>query len=225
MLSFSSVSKIYADYVALDNVSFHINEHEFVSIVGRSGAGKSTIIKLVLREEEPTKGKISFKGGDLSSFKGKSMANYRRRIGTVFQDFRLLPSKNVYENVAFAMEASGRIEADIARDVPQVLEIVDLTKKATNFPQELSGGEKQRVSLARALVQRPEVILADEPTGNLDPIHTWEIMKLLLKINEFGTAIVLATHHKEVVDFLKRRVITLENGKIVRDEEEGTYKL
>ncbi|MBI1888528.1 MAG: ATP-binding cassette domain-containing protein [Candidatus Spechtbacteria bacterium] len=225
MLSFHSVSKIYGNYVALDGVSFRVAEHEFVSIVGRSGAGKSTIVKLVLREEEPTRGKISFKGSDLMSLKGKNVASYRRRIGTVFQDFRLLPSKNVYENVAFAMEAGGRSEEEIVRDVPQVLEIVDLGKKAANFPQELSGGEKQRVSLARALVQRPEVILADEPTGNLDPIHTWEIMKLLLKINEFGTAIVLATHDKEVVDFLKRRVITLENGKVVRDEEKGIYRL
>jgi len=143
----------------------------------------------------------------------------------VFQDFRLLHSKNVYENVAFAMEAAGRAPEEIAADVPQVLEIVGLRSKEKNFIEQLSGGEKQRVALARALVQRPEVILADEPTGNLDPIHTWEIMRLLVQINEFGTAIVLATHAKDIVNFLKRRVITLENGRIIRDEEKGTYKI
>jgi cell division transport system ATP-binding protein len=225
MITFNSISKIYGDYHALDDVSFHIQDREFISIVGRSGAGKSTLIKLLLREEEPTQGNILFKGIDISTLKGKEVARYRRRIGTAFQDFRLILSKNVYENVAFAMEAAGRPEVDIATDVPQVLEIVGLKGKEQNFVPQLSGGEKQRVSLARALVQRPEVILADEPTGNLDPIHTWEIIKLLLRINEFGTAIVLATHDKDIVDFLKRRVITLENGKIIRDEEKGKYQL
>lgn len=225
MISFNSVSKIYDDYRALDDVSFRIEDKEFVSIVGRSGAGKSTLIKLLLREEDPTKGKIFFKGIDVADLKGKGVMNYRRRIGTVFQDFRLLPSKNVYENVAFAMEAAGRSQDEINADVPQVLEIVGLKGKEGNFVEQLSGGEKQRASLARALVQRPEVILADEPTGNLDPIHTWEIIKLLLRINEFGTAVVLATHDKDIVDFLKRRVITLENGKIIRDEEKGKYQL
>lgn len=225
MITFNSISKIYGDYHALDDVSFRIEDREFVSIVGRSGAGKSTLIKLLLREEEPTQGNILFKGIDISRLKGKEVASYRRRIGTAFQDFRLISSKNVYENVAFAMEAAGRPEVDIERDVPQVLEIVGLKGKEQNFIAQLSGGEKQRVSLARALVQRPEVILADEPTGNLDPIHTWEIIKLLLRINEFGTAIVLATHDKDIVDFLKRRVITLENGKIIRDEEKGKYQL
>jgi len=225
MITFTSVSKIYKDYHALEDVSFRIGDKEFVSIVGRSGAGKSTIVKLLLREEDPTKGKIFFKGIDVASLKGKGVMNYRRRIGTVFQDFRLLPSKNVYENVAFAMEAAGRPQEEIDADVPQVLEIVGLKGKESNFIEQLSGGEKQRASLARALVQRPEVILADEPTGNLDPIHTWEIIKLLLRINEFGTAIVLATHDKDIVNFLKRRVITLENGKIIRDEERGKYQL
>jgi cell division transport system ATP-binding protein len=178
-----------------------------------------------VRVEERSRGKILFKGVDILTLKGAAMTRYRRRIGTVFQEFRLLPSKNVYENVSFAMEAAGRTDAEISSDVPQVLEIVGLKDKAANFPRELSGGEKQRVALARALVQRPEVILADEPTGNLDPIHTWEIIKLLLRINEFGTAIVLATHDKGIVDFLKRRVITLEGGKIVRDEQHGKYIL
>ena len=150
---------------------------------------------------------------------------YRRRIGTIFQDFRLLNSKNVYENVAFAMEAAGRKEEEIKTDVPQVLEIVGLKDRMNYFVSQLSGGEKQRVALARALVQRPEVILADEPTGNLDPVHTWEIVKLLLRINEFGTAVVLATHDKDIVDFLKRRVITLDKGRIIRDEQSGTYRL
>ena len=225
MITFDSVSKIYGDYAALEDISFRIEDKEFVSIVGRSGAGKSTLIKLLLREEAPSEGKILFKGGDIATLKGKAVSGYRRRIGTVFQDFRLLPSKNVYENVAFAMEAAGRAPEEIAADVPQVLEIVGLHNKEKNFIEQLSGGEKQRVSLARALVQRPEVILADEPTGNLDPIHTWEIMKLLLQINEFGTAIVLATHAQDIVNFLQRRVITLENGKIIRDEEKGTYKV
>jgi cell division transport system ATP-binding protein len=225
MITFNSISKIYGNYSALQDISFRIDDKEFVSVVGRSGAGKSTLIKLILREEAPTRGNIFFKGFDISTLKGKSVANYRRRIGTAFQDFRLLPSKNVYENVAFAMEAAGRPQDEIDADVPQVLEIVDLKSKGENFPQQLSGGEKQRVALARALVQRPEVILADEPTGNLDPIHTWEIIKLLLKINEFGTAIMLATHNKEIVDFLQRRVITLEDGKVIRDEERGKYQL
>ena len=225
MISFNSVYKIYNDYSAIDNLTFRIGEKEFISIVGRSGAGKSTVIKLLLREEEPTRGSISFKGVDIGTLRGKAIANYRRRIGTVFQDFRLLPSKNVYENVAFAMEAAGHSQEDIDKDVPQVLGIVGLKNKIKNFPQELSGGEKQRVALARALAQRPEVILADEPTGNLDPIHTWEIVKLLLQINDFGTAVVIATHDKDIVNSLNRRVITLEDGKIIRDEEKGKYHL
>jgi len=225
MITFQSVSKIYDNYHALEDISFHIEDKEFVSLVGRSGAGKSTIIKLLLREENPSRGKIHFKGVDVSTLKGMGVAMYRRRIGTVFQDFRLLNSKNVYENVAFAMEASGRKEEEIKADVPQVLEIVGLKDRINYFVPQLSGGEKQRVCLARALVQRPEVILADEPTGNLDPVHTWEIVKLLLRINEFGTAVVLATHDKDIVDFLKRRVITLDKGRITRDEKQGTYHL
>lgn len=225
MISFNSVSKIYNNCSAIRKVSFRLEDKEFVSLVGRSGAGKSTVIKLLMREEDPTEGSIFFKGVDISTLRGKAVANYRRRIGTIFQDFRLLPSKNVYENVAFAMEAAGRMKSEIEQDVPQVLSIVGLKPKSKNFPQELSGGEKQRVALARVLAQRPEVILADEPTGNLDPIHTWEIVKLLLQINDFGTAVVLATHDKDIVNFLKRRVITLQDGKIIRDEEKGTYKI
>ena len=225
MITFNSVSKIYGDTRVLEDISFRIEDKEFVSIVGRSGAGKSTIIKLLMKEEAPSKGKIFFKGVDIAELKGKGIMNYRRRIGTVFQDFRLIPSKNVYENVAFAMEAAGRRQEEIDTDVPQVLEIVGLKGKEKNFIEQLSGGEKQRAALARALVQRPEVILADEPTGNLDPIHMWEIVKLLLRINEFGTAIILATHDKDIVNFLKRRVITLQDGKIIRDEEKGRYQL
>jgi cell division transport system ATP-binding protein len=225
VITFNSVSKIYDDYPALEEASFNIEDKEFVSLVGRSGAGKSTLIKLLLKEENPTKGRILFKGSDLAGLRGKAIVAYRRRIGTVFQDFRLLNSKNVYENVSFAMEAAGRKDEEIKADVPQVLEIVGLKGKEDHFAYHLSGGEKQRVALARALVQRPEVILADEPTGNLDPIHTWEIVKLLLRINEFGTAVVLATHDKEIVNFLKRRVITLDKGKIIRDEQKGTYHL
>lgn len=225
MISFNSVSKIYKGRPAIDDISFRIQDKEFISIVGRSGAGKSTILKLLLREEDPTSGTISFKGVDIGMLRGKSVANYRRRIGTVFQDFKLLNSKTVFENVAFAMEAAAQPQEDIDRDVPQVLAIVGLEDKGENFPQELSGGEKQRVSLARALVQRPEIILADEPTGNLDPVHTWDIVKLLVQINEYGTAVVIATHDRDIVNFLKRRVITLENGKIVRDEAKGKYHL
>ena len=225
MLIFQDVSKEYGQFKAVDKISFRLNEGEFVSLVGRSGAGKSTLLKLLLREEQPTKGKVFFQGIDIGTFQDSELPMYRRRIASVFQDFKLLPSKNVFENVAFAMEAAGKSKAEIAEDVPQALDIVGLAGKQDLFPHQLSGGEKQRVSIARALVQRPEVLLADEPTGNLDPIHAWDIINLLVKINELGTAVLLATHSEEVVNALKRRVITLADGAIISDEEQGTYKV
>jgi cell division transport system ATP-binding protein len=224
LISFKNISKVYnGHYVALDNVSFEIQPKEFVSIVGKSGAGKSTLLKLLIAEEKPTQGKILFDNLDVHRLKPNELPTLRRRIGAIFQDYKLLPNKTTYENVAYAMEVAGRQDADINRDVPQVLELVGLGEKAKNFTHELSGGEKQRVAIARALAQRPDVIVADEPTGNLDPINTWEIIKLLVKINEFGTTVVLATHNKEIVDSLGKRVIILDEGKLIRDEEKGTY--
>lgn len=225
MLIFQDVSKEYGKFKALNNISFRVGEGEFVSLVGRSGAGKSTLLKLLLREEQPTNGKVFFQGIDIGTFEDGELPLYRRRIASVFQDFKLLPSKNVFENVAFAMEAAGKSKEEITEDVPQALDIVGLKGKEDLFPEQLSGGEKQRVSIARALVQRPEVLLADEPTGNLDPIHAWDIINLLVKINELGTAVILATHSQEVVNALKRRVITLADGAVIEDEEKGSYKV
>ncbi|MDX1535150.1 MAG: cell division ATP-binding protein FtsE [Candidatus Spechtbacterales bacterium] len=226
MLIFQEVSKEYPnDVTALKDVSFRIKEGEFVSLVGRSGAGKSTILKMILREAHPTSGSVFFQGVDISTFRHSELPLYRRKVASVFQDFKLLSSKTVFENVAFAMEAAGQPNKEIKEDVPQALEVVGLTGKEKRFPHELSGGEKQRVAMARALVQRPEVLAADEPTGNLDPIHTWEITDLLLKINKLGTAVILATHDEAVINALKKRVITLHDGKIVSDEEKGKYKI
>ncbi|BCX16180.1 MAG: cell division ATP-binding protein FtsE [Candidatus Parcubacteria bacterium] len=229
MIIFQSVSKIYKSnshsVIALDNVSFKINPKEFVSLVGRSGAGKSTIIKLLIGEEKPTKGRIIFGSWDVTRLKQSELYRMRRHIGTIFQDFKLLPEKTAYENVAFALEVSGRPEEEIHELVPKALEMVGLSSKADNFPRELSGGEKQRVAIARAMVNNPDVIIADEPTGNLDPINSSEIIKLLLKINELGTTIILATHNRDVVNSINKRVISLEEGQIVRDEEEGKYIL
>jgi cell division transport system ATP-binding protein len=180
---------------------------------------------LLLAEEKPTQGRIFFDGQDVHKIKKSKLPNFRRRIGTVFQDYKLLPSKTAYENVAYAMEVIGKSDAEISRDVPVVLNIVGLTDRANNFPQELSGGEKQRVAIARALIHRPEVILADEPTGNLDPYHALDIIRLLQKINEIGTTVILATHNKEIINNLGKRVITLEGGKIIRDEKRGRFIL
>ncbi|MCD6271193.1 cell division ATP-binding protein FtsE [bacterium] len=222
MIKFENITKIYPpNIVALEDVNFEVQKGEFVLIVGRSGAGKTTLIKLLLREEEPTKGKIFFEGEDVFSIPKKRLPSYRQKIGVIFQDYKLLTTKNVYENVAYAMEVMGAQEAEIKRDVPKVLELVGLEDKAYNFPAELSGGEKQRTAIARALIVRPEVLVADEPTGNLDPYHTKDIIELLQKINSFGTTIILATHDRAIVNSLEKRVITLEKGKIIRDEEKG----
>lgn len=226
MIYFDKVSKVYSPTsVALDDVSFTVGPKEFVSIVGQSGAGKSTLLKLLLAEEKPTSGKVFFESNDIHALSRKELPYIRRRIGVVFQDYRLLPKKTAFENVAFAMEASGKSDEEIATDVPHVLELVGLMDKAWHFPHELSGGEKQRVAIARAIIVRPDILIADEPTGNLDPKNTWEIISLLEKINGLDTTVILATHDKGVIDSLRRRVITLDNGKLVRDEQKGKYVL
>jgi cell division transport system ATP-binding protein len=224
MIVFEKVTKIYLDgTVALEGVTISIDPKEFVSIVGHSGAGKTTLVKMLLAEDKPTKGKVFFESLDIHKLKKNEIHHMRRKIGTVFQDFRLLSNKTVYENVAFAMEVSGRSDEEIESDVPHVLELVDLSHKAFNFPHELSGGEKQRVAIARAIVNQPDIIIADEPTGNLDPINTHEIIQILKKINDLGTTIILTTHNKGVIDSLGKRVITLDNGKVVRDDTTGRY--
>jgi len=224
MICFDKVSKIYPDdSVALEEISFSIEPNEFISIVGPSGAGKTTLLKMLLAEEKPTKGRVQFGDIDVHSLDKKEINNLRRRIGMIFQDFRLLSDKTVYENIAFTMEAAGRTDEEIEQDVPHVLELVDLTNKAWNFPHELSGGEKQRVAIARALVNQPEVIIADEPTGNLDPVNTYDIVQILKKINDLGTTIILATHNKGIIDSLGHRVIAMERGRIIRDDKEGRY--
>lgn len=226
MIYFDNISKIYSPTsTALEDVSFTIEPKEFISIVGQSGAGKSTLLKLLIAEEKPTSGKLFFESIDVHKIPRSELPYYRRRIGTVFQDYRLLPSKTAYENIAFAMEAAGADDDDIQTDVPQVMELVGLMSKAWHFPNELSGGEKQRVAIARAIVNRPDVIIADEPTGNLDPINTWEIIELLKKINSLGTTVILASHAKDIVDALNRRVVTIENGKLIRDSKKGKYVL
>jgi len=224
IINFDSVSKIYNSHsIALQNVSLAIDKGEFVSIAGKSGAGKSTLLKLLIAEERPTKGRVLFYNQEIHKIPNTQLPKYRRKIGMVFQDYRLLPNKTAYENIAYAMEVNGFLDKDIEKDVPQVLDLVGLKDRAANFPHALSGGEKQRVAIARALVQRPEVIVADEPTGNLDPLNAYEIIKLLLKINELGTTVILATHNKEIIDSLGKRVVILDKGKLIRDEENGKY--
>ncbi len=229
MINFQNVSKIYQsnshETIALDDATFRILPKEFVSLVGKSGAGKSTIIKLLIAEEKPSKGKVTMGNYEVAKLKLKELPSLRRRVGVIFQDFRLLPNKTAAENVAFALEVAGRTQEEIEEYVPQAMEMVGLKDKMRNFPKELSGGEKQRVAIARSMINHPDVLIADEPTGNLDPINTWDIIKLLLKINELGTTIILATHNKDIVNFLDRRVISLENGRVIRDEQKGKYIL
>jgi cell division transport system ATP-binding protein len=226
MIAFQNVFKVYNSHsVALEDANFKIGPGEFVSLVGRSGAGKSTAIKLLIGEEKPTRGRIFFGQYEVNKLADKELPAFRRHIGVVFQDFRLLPTKNAYENVSFALEVAGRPQSEIIELVPQVLDMVGLRDKMDNFPHQLSGGEKQRVAIARAMVHRPEVIIADEPTGNLDPFHTWEIINLLMKINHLGTTLILATHDKEIINTLSKRVLTLDNGRIIRDEAKGKYIL
>ena len=226
MIYYDKVSKTYPDKtVALEAVSFGIEPKEFVTIVGPSGAGKTTLVKLLIAEDWPTGGAVYFESSDIHRMKKREIGKLRRRIGTVFQDYRLIPNKTVYENIAFAMEALGRKDAEIAADVPRVLELVDLAHKIWNFPRELSGGERQRVAIARAIVTQPDVVIADEPTGNLDPTNTYEIVRILQKINELGTTVLLTTHNKGVVDTVGGCIITMEKGKVIKDDKNGKYIL
>ncbi|MFZ5969728.1 MAG: cell division ATP-binding protein FtsE [Bacillota bacterium] len=224
MIELLNVTKQYKNGTkALSNINLTINKEDFVFLVGPSGAGKSTFIKLLLREVEPSEGKVFIEGTDITKLAPRKVPYLRRKIGVVFQDFRLLPNKNVYENVAFAMEIVEASPKEIRRQVPMILGMVGLSGKANMYPEQLSGGEQQRVSIARAIVNNPSVLIADEPTGNLDPDTAWEIMKLIKQINRRGTTIVMATHAKEIVDMMQQRVIAIEGGKIVRDDKKGVY--
>ncbi|MBP9817019.1 MAG: ATP-binding cassette domain-containing protein [Candidatus Pacebacteria bacterium] len=226
MIYFDNVTKEYRDGTpALEEVTLTINPKEFVSIVGQSGAGKTTLVKTLLAELKPSSGSVFFESVDIHTLPSTSLHHYRRKLGTVFQDFRLIPNKTAYENIAFAMEAAGRPDDEIESDVPYILDLVDLSDKAEHFPWQMSGGEQQRVAIGRAIVNQPDVIIADEPTGNLDPVNTFEIMEILKKINELGTTIILTTHNKGVVDAMKKRVITMEKGRVVRDDPNGHYIL
>lgn len=221
MIYFNNVSKIYKDATALLDVTFVVEAGEFVSVVGHSGAGKTTLTKMILAEDNPTEGTVFFESIDVNKLKSKDLTNLRRRIGVVFQDFKLLGNKTAYENIAFAMEAVGKAEDEIRSDVPHVLELVDLSHRATHFPGEMSGGEQQRLAIARAIINQPELIIADEPTGNLDPVNTHEIVQILKKINDLGTTVILTTHNRGVIESINKRVITMENGKIIRDTKQN----
>jgi cell division transport system ATP-binding protein len=221
-----NISKEYRTGVtALYDINMEIKKGEFVFLVGSSGAGKSTLIKLLLKEEGITRGKMYLDGMDITRVPNRRIPYIRRKVGVVFQDFRLLPNKTVYENVAFAMEIIGARPREIRRRVPLILSMVDLSRKASSFPDQLSGGEQQRVSIARSIVNNPPVLIADEPTGNLDPDTAEEIMKVLVDINNRGTTIVMATHARDIVNNMKKRVIALEDGRLVRDEEKGGYSI
>lgn len=226
MILFNNVTKEYKNHKvtrALDNVSFEIKEGEFVFIVGPSGSGKSTIVRMLIREEVPTFGKIFFNDIEITKLKRKGLPILRREIGVVFQDYKLLPHKTVGENVDFILEVAGKKRQEISQITTSILDLVGLTDQINNFPNQLSGGEMQRVAIARALANDPQVLIADEPTGNLDPENAWDVTQLLNKINGWGTTVIMATHEKVVVDSMKRRVIELENGRIVRDEGKGNY--
>lgn len=222
MITFDHVTKKYRTNIGLDDVSVHIKKGDFVFLVGPSGAGKSTFIKLILKEINADEGTIKVGDYEVTSLSNRQVPQFRRRVGTVFQDFRLLPKKTVFENVAFAMEVLHKTPRQIRKQVPQILSLVGISDKAHKYPDELSAGEQQRVAIARAIVNNPAVLIADEPTGNLDPNTAWEIMDLLDQINLRGTTIVMVTHAKDIVDRMKKRVIAIEKGKIVRDEE-GQY--
>jgi len=226
VIYFNNVSKVYnQDGVALEDVTFSVAGGEFVSVVGHSGAGKTTLVKMILAEDRPTAGTVFFESINIHKLKNGDLTKLRRRIGVVFQDFKLLSNKTAYENVAFAMEALGKTDEEIAADVPHVLELVDLGNKVFHFPHQMSGGEQQRLAIARAIVNQPELIIADEPTGNLDPINTFEVVQIFKKINDLGTTVILTTHNRGVVDSIQKRVVTLEKGKIIRDDKEGKYVL
>ena len=227
MILLDRVSKTYNRDLApaLDRISLHVEPKEFVIVVGQSGAGKTTLLRLLTREEKPTTGKIVVGGVDYDKLRDKDIPLLRRKIGVVFQDFKLLPNRTVFENVAFALEIVGMGSHEIQHTVPKVLEIVNLRGKEKSMPLELSGGERQRVAIARAIVRQPKILIADEPTGNLDPKHAWDVMKVLEKINRFGTTVLLTTHNQEFVNKLKRRVITINQGKITSDRANAEYRL
>ena len=226
MILLDRVTKIYNKDAApaLERVSLHVEPKEFVIIVGASGAGKSNLFKLLTREEKPTSGKIIVGGIDYETLKDKDIPLLRRKIGTVFQDFKLLPNKTVFENIAYALEIAGTSKREIDHTIPKVLDIVGLKGKEKNMPTELSGGERQRVAIARAIVRQPKILIADEPTGNLDPKHAWDIISVLEKINRFGTTVLLTTHNQDIVNKLKRRVITIKDGKVASDQATSGYK-
>ncbi len=227
MILLDRVTKTYGRGIgsALDRINLHVEPKEFVIVVGPSGAGKSTLLKLLTREERPTSGKIIVGGIDYERLKDKNIPQLRRRIGVVFQDFKLLPNKTVFENVAFALEIVGMSNREIKHTVPKVLNIVGLKGKEKSYPRELSGGEAQRVAIARAVVRQPKILIADEPTGNLDPKHAWDVIKVLEKINRFGTTVLLTTHNQDIVNRLKRRVVTMKDGKIISDKANAEYEL
>lgn len=227
MILLDRVTKTYGKVAtpALDRISLHVEPKEFVIVVGQSGAGKTTLLKLLTREEKPTSGKMIVGGVDYDKLKDKKIPMLRRKIGVVFQDFKLLPNRTVFENVAFALEIVGVGSREIKHTVPKVLEIVNLRGKEKRMPMELSGGERQRVAIARAIVRQPRILIADEPTGNLDPKIAWEVIKVLERINHYGTTVLLTTHNKEIVDKLKRRVITIQQGHIVSDKASSGYKI
>lgn len=226
MIHFENVTKTYTKKkTALESINLDIEQGEFVSIVGQSGAGKSTIVRLINMEDIPTSGKIVVGGIEYDKFPKKNIPYLRRKIGIVYQDFKLLPKRNVFENVAYALEVAGIPGKVIKERVPKILQLVGLLKNAKCMPDELSGGERQRVAIARALVHQPKILIADEPTGNLDPQNAWEITDLLLKINRFGTTVLLTTHNREIVNALKKRVITITKGKISKDQKVGKYSL
>lgn len=226
MIYFNNVSKIYnGDSVALDDVTLTIPAGEFVSIVGHSGAGKTTLIKMILADDTPTEGTVFFESTNVFKLNNKELTKLRRRIGVVFQDFKLLLNKTAYENISFAMEAVGKTSEEIESDVPHVLELVDLGHKKDHFPGEMSGGEQQRLAIARAIINQPELIIADEPTGNLDAINTYEIVQILKKINDLGTTVVLTTHNRGIIDMVGKRVITMEKGKVIKDDKDGKYSI
>ncbi len=225
MIKFKNVSKYYGNHKALNKINLHIEQGEFISLVGMSGAGKSTLMKLLVGEEELDDGSILIDDIDMTRISKSDLPYLRRKIGVVFQDIKLLPKRTAFENVAFAMEVSGHRRDQILKDVPRILELVGLSHKQDNFPDEMSGGEKQRVAIARSLAHRPLLLLADEPTGNLDEINAAEVIDLLLKINKLGTTVILATHAADIVNKIKRRVITIEGGQITMEQEKGKYKL
>lgn len=226
VIYFDRVTKTYSDGLpAVEDITLSIDPGEFVSIVGHSGAGKTTLLKMLFAEIFPTEGMVYFGSREIAGLSDRELLNLRRNIGTIFQDFRLIATKNVYENVAFAMEVAGKPDEDIQADVPHVLDLVGLSDKMWSFPKQLSGGEQQRVAIARAIVNQPDVLIADEPTGNLDPVNTHDVVEILKKINNLGTTVLLTTHNKTVVDSVGRRVVTLDQGRVIRDDKEGKYIL